>query len=142
MVWKSIFLSNFTICFQVCFNMIKIFCVNTQTSQDFPEGTALIDMLPAFDFEQPYPILSAKVNNVSQGLKYRAFNNRQVEFLDYRSYLGRSVYSNSLCFLLSKALTDIFPNSKVSIRRPISKGYFCTIDKGDGWTPCYSGKYP
>ena len=112
--------------------MIKIFCVNTQTTEEFDEGTALIDMLPRFKFEQPFPILSAKVNNVSQGLKYRAFNSRQVEFLDYRSYLGRSVYCNSLCFLLYKAITDIYPNSKVVIKRPISKGYFCSVDKGDG----------
>ena len=47
--------------------MVKIFCVNTQTSMMFPEGTTLMDMLPAFEFEKPYPILSAKVNNVSQG---------------------------------------------------------------------------
>ena len=114
--------------------MVKIFCVNTQTSKEFPEGTTLMEMLPAFDFEQPYPILSAKVNNVSQGLKYKAFNSRQVEFLDYRTYLGRSVYSNSLCFLLFKSLIDLFPHSKLTIRRPISKGYYCTIDKGDGTT--------
>ena len=112
--------------------MVKIFCINTQTCKEFPEGTSLLEMLPEFEFDQPYPILSAKVNNVSQGLKYRAFNSRQVEFLDYRSYLGRTVYSNSLCFLLYKALTDLFPNSKLSIRRPISKGYFCSADKGDG----------
>ena len=72
--------------------MINIFCVNTKTSHAFPEGTALIDMLDAFDFEKPYQILSAKVNNVSQGLKYRAFNNRKVEFLDYSTYIGRNVY--------------------------------------------------
>ena len=114
--------------------MIKIFCVNTQTSKEFPEGTALIDMLPAFDFAKPYPVLSARVNNVSQGLRYRAYKNRQVEFLDYRSYLGRSVYCNSLCFLLFKALSDLFPTSKVVIRRPISKGYYCSVDKGNGET--------
>ena len=74
--------------------MVKIFCVNTQTSMTFPEGTALMDMLPAFEFEKPYPILCAKVNNVSQGLKYRAFNSRKVEFLDYTSYIGRSVYQS------------------------------------------------
>ena len=91
-----------------------------------------MDMLPAFEFDKPYPILCAKVNNVSQGLKYRAFNSRQVEFLDYTSYLGRSVYCNSLCFLLCKAARDIFPDCRVILRRPISKGYFCSIDKGDG----------
>ena len=111
--------------------MVKIFCVNTQTSKTFPEGTTLLEMLPEFGFEKPYPILAALVNNVCQGLKYRAFNSRQVEFLDYRSYTGRSVYCRSLCFLLCKAARDVFPQCKTVLRRPISKGYFCSIDKGD-----------
>ncbi|MBQ6689852.1 MAG: nucleoside kinase [Bacteroidales bacterium] len=112
--------------------MVNIYCVNTGTTCSFPEGTTLMDMLPSFDFERPYPILSAKVNNVSQGLKYRAFNSRQVEFLDYTTYAGRSVYCRSLCFLLCKAARDVFPESKIVLRRPISKGYFCAFDKGDG----------
>ena len=112
--------------------MVNIFCVNTKTSMTFPEGTTLMEMLPSFEFDRPYPILCAKVNNVSQGLKYRAFNSRKVEFLDYTSYIGRSVYCNSLCFLLCKAARDIFPECRVVLRRPISKGYFCTIDKNDG----------
>ena len=114
--------------------MVKIFCVNTQTSKTFTEGTTLMDMLPAFasEFETPYPILAAKVNNVCQGLKYRAFNSRQVEFIDYSSYAGRSVYCSSLCFLLCKAAKDLYPECKIVLRRPISKGYFCSIDKRDG----------
>lgn len=112
--------------------MVKIFCKNNNTSKTFPEGLTLMEMLASFDFEQPYPILAAKVNNVCQGLKYRAFNSREVEYLDYTSYAGRSVYCNSLCFLLCKAVKDVFPDAKVVLRRPISKGYFCTIDKGDG----------
>ena len=114
--------------------MVNIFCVNTQTSKTFTEGTTLLDMLPAFlpEFEHQYPILCAKVNNVCQGLKYRAFNSRQVEFLDYTSYVGRSVYSSSLCFLLCTAAKDVLPGCKVVLRRPISKGYFCAIDKKDG----------
>ena len=112
--------------------MVKIFCKNNNTSKTFPEGLTLMEMLASFDFEQPYPILAAKVNNVCQGLKYRVFNSREVEYLDYTSYAGRSVYCNSLCFLLCKAVKDVFPDAKVVLRRPISKGYFCTIDKGDG----------
>jgi uridine kinase len=115
--------------------MITIYCVNTGTRQKFPEGTTLQDMVEAFDFERPHPIIAAKVNNVSQGLRYRAFNNRNVEFLDYTSYTGRGVYRRSLCFLLYKAAHDIFPGCRVVIRRPISKGFFCYIDKdGKGST--------
>lgn len=111
--------------------MIKIHCVNTNTDHAFQEGTTLMEMLPEFDFVRPYPILCAKVNNVVQGLKYRAFNSREVEFLDYTSYVGRSVYCNSLCFLLCKAARDIFPDCRVILRRPISKGYFCSVVKAD-----------
>ncbi len=109
--------------------MLKIYCKNTGTTLEFQEGTTLAEMLPQFDFERPYDILSAKVNNVSQGLKYKAFNNREVEFLDYRSYAGRSAYCRSLCFLLSKAARDVFPECKIKMRRPISKGYFCELRK-------------
>ena len=110
--------------------MLKIYCKNTGTSKEFQEGTTLAEMLPHFQFDAPYDILCAKVNNVSQGLKYRAFNNRDVEFLDYRTYTGRSAYCRSLCFLLSKATRDLYPDSKLKMRRPISKGYFCDLQKG------------
>ena len=112
--------------------MLKIFCKNTGTFQEFQEGTTLLEMLPAFEFERPYDILSAKVNNVSEGLKFRVFNNRDIEFLDYRSYNGRNVYCRSLAFLLCKAVRDLFPDFRVVLRRPISKGYFCNVDKPDG----------
>ena len=112
--------------------MLKIFCKNTGTFQEFQEGTTLLEMLPAFDFERPYDILSAKVNNVAEGLKFRVFNNRDIEFLDYRSYSGRNVYCRSLAFLLCKAVRDLHPDFHVVLRRPISKGYFCNVDKPDG----------
>lgn len=112
--------------------MIKINCRNNGEVKEFPEGTSLLEMVDSFKFEKPYPILSAKVNFVSQGLKYRAYNNRDVEFLDFRCYAGRSIYCRSLCFLLSKACRDIFPECRILMRRPISKGYFCSLDKGDG----------
>ena len=111
--------------------MVKIFCKNTGTFKYFEEGTPLLDMVDEFDFPKQYQILSAKVNNVSEGLKYRAYKNRDVEFLDYTSYSGRRVYSRSLCFLLSKSARDIFPGCRIVMRRPISKGYFCSLTKPD-----------
>ena len=114
--------------------MVKIHCVNTGTTSVFTEGTTLLEMLQDFgpSVDLKYPVLAAKVNNVCQGLKYRAFNSRQVEFIDYTSYAGRSVYCSSLCFLLCKAVKDLFPGSRVVLRRPISKGYYCTVQMPDG----------
>lgn len=112
--------------------MVRIYCKNTGTYKEFLEGTPLLDIAPQFEFDKPYEILAAKVNNVAEGLRFRVFHNRDVEFMDYRTYIGRNFYSRSLCFLLYKATRDLFPESMMTIRRPISKGYFCSVYKNDG----------
>jgi len=115
--------------------MLKIYCKNTRTYKQFNEGTTLEDMLPEFEFDRPYPIVSAKVNNVSQGLRFRVYNNRDIEFLDLRDSSARRVYCRSLCFLLCKATQDICPKAQMEIKHPISNGYFCELHKPDGSQP-------
>lgn len=112
--------------------MLRIYCKNTRSFKEFSEGTTLEDMLPAFSFDRPYPIVSAKVNNVSQGLRFRVYNNRDIEFLDLRDASARRVYCRSLCFLLCKAAQDVFPQAQMDIKHSISNGYFCELHKGDG----------
>ncbi len=112
--------------------MLRIRCLNSGQTLEFQEGTTLLEMLPAFGYDKSGLILAAKVNNVVRGLKFKVFNNRDVEFLDYSSYSGRGCYCRSLCFLLVKASRDLFPGSKITFRRPVSKGYYCTITKSDG----------
>ena len=112
--------------------MIQVYCVNTRTSKEFVEGTTLLEILGEFDFDKPYPIVSAKVNNVSQGLKFRVYNSRDVEFLDVRQNSAMHVYCRSLCFLLYKASLDLFPGSRLYMEHPISNGFYCRIKKADG----------
>ena len=112
--------------------MIQVYCKNTGTFKSFREGTTLLDMLPYFDFDKPYPIVSAKVNNVSQGLKFRVYNNRDIEFTDTRAASGMRVYNRSLFFLLCKAAHDVFKGSRIFVEHPISHGYYCELHKADG----------
>lgn len=109
--------------------MLQVFCRNTGTTRKFVEGTSLLKMLEEFDFERPYQILSAKVNNVSQGLKFRVYQNKDIEFLDAREPSGMRVYCRSLCFLLCKAASDEFPGCRVYMEHPISRGYFFHLHK-------------
>ena len=111
--------------------MLKIYCKNTRSYLSFNEGTTLEEMLPAFQFDRPYPIVSAKVNNVSQGLRFRVYNNRDIEFLDLRDASARRVYSRSLSFLLCKASLDICPQAQIEMKHPISNGYYCELHKPD-----------
>lgn len=111
--------------------MVQVYCKNTNTTKKFPEGTSLVQMLGEFEFERPYPIVSAKVNNVSQGLKFKVYQNKDIEFIDVRESSGMRVYYRSLCFLLYKAAQDVFPGSKLYMEHPISHGYFCHLRKAD-----------
>lgn len=112
--------------------MIRIYCKNTGTSRDFTEGVTLQEVLSDFQFDQPYKIVSAKVNNVSQGLRYKLYNSRDVEFVDVRDQRGMLVYCRSLCFLLYKACCEALPGSSLYIEHPISNGFFCNLFLADG----------
>jgi len=112
--------------------MVQVYCKNTGTSKSVTEGTTLFDLAREFEFDKPYEILCAKVNNVVEGLKFKIYNSRDVEFLDYRNYDGRAAYCRALCFLLFKAVRDCFEGAEITMRRPISKGFFCTVEKADG----------
>ena len=111
--------------------MLQIRCKNNNVTKSFPEGCSLLDVYQEFadEIQLPYPVVSAKVNNASQGLKFRLYQNRDVEFMDARVGSGHRVYVRSLCFVLYKATQDLFPGSKLFIEHTISRGYYCNFKK-------------
>lgn len=77
-----------------------------------------------------YGPISVKVNNKVEGLNYRVYHNKDVEFLDIRSASGSRAYTRTLFFVLCKAVHDIWPGAAVVIDIPVSNGYYCNIDIG------------
>lgn len=113
--------------------MIEIRCKNNNLTKSFPEGSTLLDVFNGFpDLDFEYPPVSARVNNSSQGLKFRVYQSRDVEFLDVRTSGGMRAYVRSLCFVLYKASQEVFPGSRLYMEHPISLGYFCNFRKADG----------
>ena len=120
--------------------MLQIRCKNNNVTKSFPEGTSLLDVYQEFqdEIKLPYPVVSAKVNNVSQGLKFRLYQNRDVEFFDAREGSGHRAYVRSLCFVLYKATQDVFPGSKLFIEHSLCRGFYCnfkptpTPSRGEG----------
>ncbi|MCR4604342.1 MAG: nucleoside kinase [Prevotella sp.] len=111
--------------------MLQIRCKNNGITKSFPEGVSLLDVYQEFadEIRLPYPVVSAKVNNTSQGLKFRLYQNRDVEFFDAREGSGHRVYVRSLCFVLYKATQDLFPGSKLFIEHSLCRGYYCNFKK-------------
>ena len=110
--------------------MLQICCKNNNISKEFPIGSALLEIYQGLNLDFPYQVVSAKVNNRSEGLNFRVYNNKDVEFLDVRDPSGMRTYVRSLCFILYKAVSELFPQGKLYVEHPVSKGYFCNLRIG------------
>ena len=111
-------------------HMLQICCKNNNIYKEFPIGSSLLDIYYGFNLNFPYQVVSAKVNNRSEGLNFRVYNNKDVEFLDVRDSSGMRTYVRSLCFILYKAVNELFPDGKLFVEHPVSKGYFCNLRIG------------
>ena len=107
--------------------MLQIYCKNINKSKNFPIGISLLDVYSGFGLDLPYGPVSAKVNNKVESLTFRLYNNKDVEFQDIRSSSGMRTYVRSLCFVLCKAVEDLYPNGSIVLEHPVSKGYYCRL---------------
>ena len=110
--------------------MLQICSKNNNIIKNIPIGSSLLDIYNDFNLEMPYGVVSAKVNNRTEGLNFRVYNNKDVEFMDVRESSGMRTYVRSLCFVLCKAVEEIFPDGRILLEHPISKGYFCNLKIG------------
>lgn len=114
--------------------MLQIYCKNTNSTKSFPEGSSLLTIYTGFNLQMPYGPVSAKVNNKVESLDFRVYYNKDVEFLDITSASGMRTYVRSLCFVLVKAVEELYPEGSISLEHPVSKGYYCNLhlDRGIG----------
>ena len=82
-------------------------------------GSTLFDIFPKLNLKMVHGPLSAKVNNKVEGMHYRVYRNKEVEFLDITSPSGMRTYTRTLFFVLCKAVHDLYPTSSVVIDIPV-----------------------
>ena len=108
--------------------MIQIRCKNNKKSQKVAIGSTLFDVFSEFGLQMSHGPVSCKVNNKVEGLHYRVYNNKDVEFLDMTSPSGSRAYTRTLFFVLCKAVKDVFPASPdVIIDIPVSNGFYVDV---------------
>ena len=110
--------------------VIQIRCKNNKKIVNVNIGSTLSDVLNEINLKMPYGPVCAKVNNKVEGLHYRLYHKKDVEFLDMTSGSGSRNYTRSVFFVLCKAVKDIWPESHVVIDIPVSNGYYCDLRIG------------
>ena len=110
--------------------MIQIRCKNNKKTLNVPIGSTLSDVFRELNLNMDHGPLSVKVNNKVEGLHYRVYHNKDVEYLDIKSPSGARAYTRTLFFVLCKAVHDLWPDADVVIDIPVSNGYYCNINIG------------
>lgn len=109
---------------------LKIRCKNTGRVIRVPFGSTLYDVYEHAGLSLEHGPICAHVNNKTQGMNYRFYNAKDVEFLTLRDDDGMRVYRRSLFLVLAKAVEDVFPGGQLSINGTVSNGYYCTLNIG------------
>ena len=110
--------------------MIQIRCKNNKKTQKVEIGSTLFDVFSLFDLKMTHGPVSARVNNKVEGMHYRVYNSKDVEFLDMTTASGSRAYTRTLFFVLCKAVQDIYPATDVVIDIPVSNGFYVDIRLG------------
>ena len=110
---------------------IQIRCKNNKKSLNISIGSNLSEIFSLLGLKMEYGPISARVNNKVEGMHFRVYKPKDIEFLDIRSSSGVRAYTRSLFFVLSKAAHDLWPECTVSIDIPVSNGYYVDIRRTD-----------
>ncbi len=107
---------------------------------EVPMGATLEEAYELSGLTLEHGPISARVNNKVEGMHYRIYNQKEVEFLDVTTPSGIRAYTRTLFFILCKAAHELFDKPdgtpcKVVIDIPISNGYYVDLQLGRPVTP-------
>ena len=108
--------------------LVTIFCKNTKSYHTYPLGTSLIEIYNDLKIELKYQVVAARVNYKVEDLNFLVYKPKDIDFIDLSTPSGMRVYVRSLSMVLSKAISELFPQAILRIEHPISKGYYCSLD--------------
>ena len=109
---------------------IRILVRNNKKIIEAPMGATMEEVYQLSGIEMKHGPISACVNNKVEGMHYRAYKQKEVEFLDITSSSGSRTYTRTLFFVLCKAAHELFTPCKVSIDIPVSNGYYVNLNIG------------
>lgn len=110
--------------------VIQIRCKNNKKTKETAIGSTLSDVFGELNLKMTYGPIVAKVNNKVVGLDFCLYHDKDVEFLDMTSGPASRCYTRTLFFVLSKAVHDLYPDSRVVIDIPVSNGYYVDLHIG------------
>ena len=118
---------------------IQIRCKNNKKTLNIRIGSTLSEIFRQSGAGVEYGPICARVNNKVEGMHYRVYQSKEIEFLGLRSPSALRTYTRTLFMVLCKAVNDLYPDGRVMIDIPVSNGYYCDLRIGRPVTDADAG---
>ena len=113
---------------------LQIFCVNDGKRHTIEAGSTLLEASRKWcrtvrdeRSGNELPVLAALVDQKIKDLNFRNYNPHRVEFVTYANPEGRRCYIRSLCFVLQKAVSELYPDKVLLVEHSLPSGLYCEI---------------
>ena len=114
---------------------LEIFCANIGEYIKVEGGETLHSVARRLAPHLGFEPICAHVNNKNEGLQYRVYMPKMVEFMSVDSASGMRTYVRSLCMMLYRAVQSVFPATTLKIEHSIGHGWFCRLSPNVEITP-------
>ena len=106
---------------------IDIFCENDGKHYMLEEGSRISDLLAKAGCACRFPIIAALENNLLKELDRRLYSPCKIRFIDRSHPDGRRTYMRSLCFVVQKAVAELFPDKCLTYDYSLPNGLYAEI---------------
>lgn len=109
---------------------IQIICTNTGHKELVNKGITILELAKKYEQELGFNPINCRMNNNTVGLTEKITKSCELFFVGLNEESGQRTYFRTLSFILSKAVREIIPTSRLRVEHSLSNGYYCSIKNG------------
>lgn len=106
---------------------LDIFCENNGKYYRIEEGSRISELLSMTGCQCRFPVIAALENNMLKELGRRLYAPSRIRFIDRSHPDGRRTYMRSLCFVVQRAVSEIFPGKCLTYDYSLPNGLYAEI---------------
>lgn len=109
---------------------IQITCTNTGHKELVNKGITILELANKYEQELGFKPINCRMNNNTIGLTEKITKSCELFFVGLNEESGQRTYFRTLSFILSKAVREVIPTSRLRVEHSLSNGYYCSIKNG------------
>ena len=109
---------------------MKIYCINNKRTESFNPGVSFTEIFSTLEISLKGDPMCVCANGRIMSMDSQVYEDCDVEFLDATTSIGARSYLLGLVFVLYKAVSELYPVSRIRVSNAISKGVYCPVEIG------------